>query len=152
MKAPFEIKVNSTPALYRLFPNEEACMKHLESIMWSSGNPISPFDKTSKVYKLKNGNYRCKNTEKNFTVRTGTMFEGTEISIQKRFLAIWLVANHKTGIASHQLARDLEITQKTAWHMLQKIRNQMYLANKSQLKSNVEIDETYIGDKNGNRH
>ena len=152
MKDPFEIKVNSIPALYRLFPNEEACIKHLERIMWNSGNPISPFDKTSKVYKLKNGNYRCKNTGKNFTVRTGTMFEGTKISIQKWFLAIWLVTNHKAGIASHQLARDLEVTQKTAWHMLQKIRYQMYLANESRLESKVEIDETYIGGKNKNRH
>ena len=67
MKDPFDIKVNSIPALYKQFPNEEACIKHLEAINWH-GKPISPFDKTSKVYKLKNGDYRCKNTGKNFTV------------------------------------------------------------------------------------
>ena len=68
------------------------------------------------------------------------------------FLLYGWLQTIKTGIASHQLARDLEITQKTAWHMLQKIRYQMYLANESQLESKVEIDETYLGGKNGNRH
>lgn len=64
-------------ALYELFPTEEACIKHLEAINWH-GKPVSPFDKTSKVYKLRSGKYRCKNTGQNFTVRTGTMFEKDE--------------------------------------------------------------------------
>ena len=97
MKDPFDIKVNSIPALYKQFPNEEACIKHLEAINWH-GKPISPFDKTSKVYKLKNGDYRCKNTGKNFTVKTGTMFEKTKIDLQRWFVAIWLVVNHKAGL------------------------------------------------------
>ncbi len=138
-------------ALYELFPTEEACIKHLEAINWH-GKPVSPFDKTSKVYKLGNGEYRCKNTGKNFTVRTDTMFEKTKISLRKWFVAIWQVTNHKTGISSHQLARDIDVTQKTAWFMLQKIRRQMYLANESILEDKVEIDETYIGGKNKNRH
>lgn len=54
MKDPFDIKVNSIPALYKQFPNEEACIKYLEDFNWH-GKPISPFDKTSKVYKLKTG-------------------------------------------------------------------------------------------------
>lgn len=101
MKDPFDIKVNSIPALYKQFPNEEACIKYLEDFNWH-GKPISPFDKTSKVYKLKNGNYRCKNTGKNFTVKTGTMFEKTKIDLQRWFVAIWLVINHKAGLSSYQ--------------------------------------------------
>ena len=80
MKDPFELKANSIPALNELFPDEESCIRHLEAINWH-GKPVSPFDKTSKVYKLKHGNYRCKNTGKNFTVRTGTMFEKTKVSV-----------------------------------------------------------------------
>ena len=73
MKDPLGIKINSIPVLYKLFPNEEACINYL--------TPISLFDKTSKVYKLKNGNYRCKNTEKNFTVKIGTIFEKIKIDL-----------------------------------------------------------------------
>ena len=60
MKDPLGIKINSIPVLYKLFPNEEACINYLVTFN-QNGTPISLFDKTSKVYKLKNGNYRCKN-------------------------------------------------------------------------------------------
>ena len=113
MKDPFKLNVKSIMALYELFPTEEACIKHLEAINWHD-KPVSPFDKTSRVYKLKSGKYRCKNTGKNFTVRTGTMFEKTKISLRKWFIAIWLVTNHKIGLSSYQLANDIEVTQKTA--------------------------------------
>lgn len=151
MKDPFDIKVESIPALYELFPTEEACLKHLESIYWH-GDPVSPFDKTSKVYKLGNGKFRCKNTGKNFTVRTGTMFEKTKVSIQKWFVSIWFVVNQKAGISSYQLASNIGVTQKTAWYMLHKIRCQMYLANENPLENEVEIDETLVGGRNKNRH
>lgn len=151
IKDPFDIKVNSIPALYKQFPNEEACIKHLENIYWR-GKPISPFDKTSKVYKLKKWDYRCKNTGKNFTVKTGTMFEKTKIDLQRWFVAIWLVVNHKAGLSSYQLAKDIEVTQKTAWFMLHKIRSQMYLTNENPLTDDVEIDETFVGGRNKNRH
>ena len=90
MKDPFKLNVKSIMALYELFPTEEACIKHLEAINWHD-KPVSPFDKTSRVYKLKSGKYRCKNTGKNFTVRTGTMFEKTKLSLRKWFTAIWIV-------------------------------------------------------------
>ena len=151
MKDPFKLEVKSIPALYELFPTEEACIKHLENIYWGE-KLVSPFDKTSKVYKLSNGQYRCKNTGKNFTVRTGTMFERTKVELRKWFIAIWHVTNHKAGISSYQLARDIGVTQKTAWYMLHKIRCQMYLANENPLKDEVEIDETLVGGKNKNRH
>lgn len=150
MKDPFDIKVNSIPALYKQFPNEEACIKHLEAINWH-GKPISPFDKTSKVYKLKNGDYRCKNTGKNFTVKTGTMFEKTKIDLQRWFVAIWLVVNHKAGLSSYQLAKDIDVTQKTAWFMLTKIRHNMYKDEIEKFRGIVQMDETYVGGKNKNK-
>ena len=76
MKDPFELNAKSIMALYELFPTEEACIKHLEAINWH-GKPVSPFDKTSKVYKLKSGKYRCKNTGKNFTWRAAA-YHATE--------------------------------------------------------------------------
>lgn len=105
MKDPFKLNAKSIMALYELFPTEEACIKHLEAINWH-GKPVSPFDKTSKVYKLKSGKYRCKNTGKNFTVRTGTMFEKTKISLRKWFIAIWLVTfnNYYSSLQTELLA------------------------------------------------
>lgn len=152
IKNIFDVNVDSIAALFRLFPDEEACIKYLESLYWSNGKPISPFDRTSKVYKLKNGNYRCKNTGKNFTVKTNTMFAGSRISLNNWFVAIWLVTVHKPGISSYQLARDIAVTQKTAWNMLHKIRCQMYITNETPLENDVEVDETLVGGRNKNRH
>lgn len=99
MKDQFNLKVQSLSALYALFPTERACIEHLEAINWY-GKPVSPFDRTSKVYKLGNGKYRYKNTKSNFTVCAGTMFEKTKISLRKWFVAIGIEVNHKTGVSS----------------------------------------------------
>lgn len=108
--------------LIKAFPNEQTCIDHLENLRWN-GNVVSPFDATSKVYKCKDNKYRCKNTGKYFNVKTDTLFDNTKIELQKWFLAIWIVTSHKKGISSLQLGRDLNITQKSAWFMLQRIRN-----------------------------
>jgi hypothetical protein len=137
--------------LIKAFPSEEACIKHLEELRWN-GNVISPFDNNSKVYKCAGNKYRCKNTGKYFNVRTATLFDNTKIELQKWFIAIFLVTSHKKGISSLQLGRDLDVTQKTAWFMLQRIRNCFGLHNDNILDNEVEIDETYVGGKNKNRH
>jgi transposase-like protein len=136
----------------KVFSNEEACMQYLEGFKWENG-VVSPFDATSKVYKLKRKHmYRCKNTGKNFNVKTGSIFHDTRIPLQKWFMAIWLSANHKKGISSCQLARDMGVTQKTAWRMLYKIRTLYQFENQHILDGEVELDETFIGGKNKNRH
>lgn len=137
--------------LIQAFPNEQACIDHLEALRWN-GNVISPFDAKSKVYKCKDNKYRCKNTGKYFNVKTNTLFDNTKIELQKWFLAIWLVTCHKKGISSLQLARDIHVTQKTAWFMLQRIRNCFGSDNDGDLDGTVEIDETFVGGKNKNRH
>lgn len=142
---------NSILELLNTFPNEQSCIEHLEELRWN-GNVVSPFDSNSKVYKCKNNKYRCKNTGKYFNVKTNTLFDNTKIELQKWFLAIWLVTSHKKGISSLQLSKDLNVTQKTAWFMLQRIRKCFDIENNNDLDNDVEIDETYVGGKNKNRH
>ena len=154
MKDDLNLKLNKFTSLYDLqkaFPTEKSCIKFLELIRWN-GNVISPYDETSKVYKCKGNKYHCKNTGKYFNVRTRTLFEASNIPLRKWFMAIYLITSHKKGIASLQLHKDLHVTQKTAWFMLQRIRKCFEFENNNILNNSVEVDETYIGGKNKNRH
>lgn len=133
------------------FPDEESCVKYFEKLRWGD-TVVSPFDSSSKVYKCANGKYKCRNTGKYFDVKTGTVFAGTKLSLRCWVFAIFLFMSHKRGISSCQLARDLGITQKTAWNMLHKIRAFMKSQNSQYVSGEVEIDETFVGGKNKNRH
>ena len=147
----FNTEVKSILDLIKAFPTEQSCVEHLEILRWN-GNVVSPFDATSKVWKCKNNRYQCKNTGKYFNVKTDTLFDNTKMELQKWFLAIWIVTSHKKGISSLQLGRDLDITQKSAWFMLQRIRNCFGIENNNELDNEVEADETYVGGKETNKH
>lgn len=133
------------------FSNEKKCIKALEQVKWANGI-VSPYDETSKVYKCKDGFYRCANTQKDFNVKTGTLFEKSKINLQKWFVAIYYLTSHKKGISSLQLSKDIHVTQKTAWFMLERIRKCFEFENNNILNNDVEVDETYVGGKNKNRH
>lgn len=133
------------------FPDEESAIRYYESVRWANG-VVSPFDETSKVYKCKNGKYKCKNTGKYFTYRTGTFFANSKLGMRDWLYAIIMIANRKNAISSYQLADDLDIPQKTAWYMLHRIRTAMAKENNQKLSGDVEIDETFVGGKNINRH
>lgn len=136
--------------LVTMFDTEEKCIKHLESIRWGE-NAKSPYDPESDVYKCKNNFYKCKNTGKMFNVKTGTIFQGTKLPLSKWFLAMYFISTDN-GISSVKLGKKLGITQKRAWHMAHKIRMCLGVEEKTKLKEQVEVDETYIGGKNKNRH
>ena len=143
---------NTILELLQAFPDEQTCIDHLESLRWPHGDVVSPFDEASKVYKCAGNRYRCKTTKKYFNVKTGTLFDNTKIALQKWFLSIWLVTSHKKGISSVQLSKDIGVTQKSAWFMLQRIRNCFGFDNDNDLSNEIEVDETYIGGKNKNKH
>ena len=132
-------EIKSIIELIQQFPTEDECYALLEKIRWN-GNVVSPYDSTSKVDKCKGHNYRCIKTGKYFNVKTNTMFEASNIKLQKWFLAIWVITSHKKGISSLQLSRDINVTQKTAWFMLQRIRKCFGFENNCILDNDVEID------------
>lgn len=141
------IEFKSILELLKAFPNEQTCIDHLEQLRWN-GNVVSPFDIDSKVYDCKGNRYKCKNTGKYFNVRTNTLFDNTKVELQKWFLAIYLVTSHKKGISSLQLAKDIDVTQKTAWFMLHRIRKCFGIEdtnNDGGMGGEVECDETFVG-------
>lgn len=151
------LEFKSIRELIAAFPDEQTCINHLETLRWN-GNVVSPFDENSKVYKCAGNKYKCKNTGKYFNVRTATLFDNTKIELQTWFVAIFLLTGHKKGISSLQLSRDLNITQKSAWFMAQRIRACFGIAPVDNDESmggegeQVSIDESFIGGKNKNRH
>jgi len=145
-----ELSFKSLFGLFQAFPTEESCIKYLEKHRWKNGIPVSPYDPTSTVYNRGDGMYRCKNTGKNFNVRVGTLFESSKVPLRKWFIAIYLITSHKKGISSIQLSKDLEVTQKTAWFMNHRIRE--CFNSKEKLSGEIELDETFVGGKNKNRH
>lgn len=149
----FNKEFNSLIEVIQQYSTEEACIKHLEELYWQ-GVPTSPFVEGSKVYTCKNGKYRCKESGKYFTVKTGTMFDGTRIPLTAWFASIYLVINHKKGISSLQLQRDLggKWSQKTCWCLLMRIRKALGIENYNELEGIVEADESFYGGKNKNRH
>jgi transposase-like protein len=138
--------------LIKAFPTEQSCIEHLERLQWN-GVPVSPFDADSKVYKCAGNKYKCKNTGKYFNVRTGTIFDNTKIPLQKWFLALYVFSSHKKGISSHQLAKDISVTQKSAWFLLHRLRYAFDHPNFKKTVGNVvEIDECGIGGQSYYKH
>lgn len=143
------------PELTEAFPDEKSCRIYLEEMRWN-GKPQCPHcEYSEKIYVLKDDKgFKCSSCKKNFSLTKGTIFERTHIPLRKWFIGLYLFSTHKKGISSHQLARDLGITQPNAWFMEQRMRKAMNNNKqfKQLMKGIVEVDETFIGGKNKNRH
>ncbi len=152
---------NSFAAMVTALPTDKACREYLETQRWG-GVPVCPHCGVvdANHYKLNvkgefKGMYKCRSCKERFTVTMGTMFEGSPIPLRKWFMATFMFSAHKKGISSHQLARDLGVTQKTAWFMLHRLRLAFTDSNDSPLGGEgvvVETDVTIHGGKTKNMH
>ncbi len=140
----------------RYFADKDVCNDFVASMRWPDG-VVCPYCECKRVSFLKSRRiWKCmdRDCHKQFSVKTGSVFEDSPIPLDKWMVAVWLVVNCKNGISSYELHRDLDVTQKSAWFMLHRIR--LALRNTSWEKMGnggpVEVDEAYIGGKPGNRH
>lgn len=144
---------NSLIEMMEVFTDEQVCIDHLTAIRWRDG-AYCPHCGSTTVYHFKDKrSHKCGDCRKRFSIRVGTIFEDSKLSLKKWFMAIYLITSHKKGIASTTLAKDLGITQKSAWFVLHRLRHaaQTRSFNKP-LNGDVEADETFVGGKEKNKH
>src|SRR5215467_2394597 len=130
------------------FSDPQRCFDYAVKLRWPDGKVTCPrcngekhsFIKTRRIW-------FCYDCQKQFTIKVGTIFEDSPISMDKWMTAFWMLANCKNGISSMEIHRALGVTQKTAWFMLQRLRLALQGTNLGKLAGHVEVDETFIGGK-----
>jgi transposase-like protein len=141
--------------LIDFFSTESKCVDYLAVVRWN-GKPECTYCGHNHTYELnvkgREKRWKCASCRKQFSVRIGTIFEESRLPLRKWFIAIYLETAHKKGISSHQLSRDLHITQKASWFMLHRIRKTFKPEPNMQFSNEIEVDETYYGGLEKNKH
>ena len=145
-------KFNNIISLTSYFNTKEKCQQAIIESRWPDGDVVCPYCGTHHCSKRGDGRFRCNHCLKNFSCLVGTIFENTKLPLIKWFVAMYLISSHKKGVSSHQLSRDLDITQASAWYLLQKIRLLYPQSDAEAFEGTVECDEVYIGGKEKWKH
>jgi transposase-like protein len=138
------------------FTDEQVCIDTVAAMRWPDG-VVCPYCQAKEPYYLKTQRrWKCRSCRKQFSVKVGTIFEDSPISLSKWLPALWMLVNDKNGVSSYEIHRALGVTQKSAWFVLHRLRT--VLKNQSLFKlggsdgGQVEVDETFIGGAKKNMH
>jgi transposase-like protein len=137
------------------FADKKACVEFVKNIRWADGKVACPKCGSLKVKELATRQiWQCgeKGCRKQFSIKVGTIFEDSAIPLSKWLTAMWLVSTCRNGVSSYDIARSIGITQKSAWHLLHRVRESMRRGTITKLVGEVEVDESYIGGLEKNRH
>lgn len=137
------------------FSDLTVCHEYMAKLKWPDGVIACPACGCIEVGKIASRRmYQCKSKEcrKQFSVKVGTIFEDSALGLDKWFVAVWCITNAKNGISSCELARAIGVTQKSAWHMLHRVRHAMHVGSFDKFTGEVESDECYIGGLARNMH
>ena len=148
------------PALFAAFPTEQSAVDHLTAIRFANGKfcPLcgcADQDKIGRMSKagVLTNQWKCYACREKFSIKVGTIFQDTKLPLRTWFAAIWMITNHPKGIASTTLATDLDITQKSAWFVLHRLRYASRTPSfNGNLSGDVEVDETFVGGREINKH
>jgi transposase-like protein len=136
----------------RYFSDQDVCVQFVAKLRWPDGPVCPTCGGTEHSYLTTRRVWKCKACKRQFSVKVGSIFEDSAISLDKWLAAMWMIANSKNGVSSHEMARSLGITQKSAWFLLQRIRLAMQTGTFEKLDGEIEVDETFIGGKARNMH
>jgi len=152
-----DAQVKTLQQAIRYFGNDGVCIDTVANLRWPNGIPTCPkCVGKSHYYLTKQKRWKCKKCGRQFSVKVGTIFEDSPIALDKWLTALWMLVNCKNGISSYEIAKDIGITQKSAWFVLQRLR--LALKDRSFTKLGgtqsgpVEVDETFIGGQKKNMH
>jgi len=137
------------------FPSEEAAVSWFENLVWPTERCCGHCGSlnTYRIQSMKPLPYRCRDCKRYFSVKTGTLMAASPLPVRKWVYAVYLDVTHPKGISSMQLHRDIGVSQKTAWFMLQRIREVFAVRTGRKLYTGpVEVDETYVGGRERNKH
>src|ERR1039458_5118490 len=142
----------STFQLFQMFPDAESARVYLESRLWGNSAICPACKGGERITTRKGGFYRCNACQLDFTIRTGTIFERSHVPLHKWLYAMYLLVTARKGISSVQLAKEIGVTQKSAWFMLQRLREVCAAPDSiDKLKGVVELDECFIGGEEANK-
>ena len=141
----------STFELFEKFPDQETARVYIEGRLWPQGPRCPVCGLGERITARKEGFYRCNQCKEDFTVRTGTIFERSHVPLHKWVYAMYLLVTARKGISSMQLAKEIGITQKSAWFLLHRLREACG-SDFKKLCGIIEIDETFVGGIEANKH